>query len=125
MAQIRRVGFVGTGIMGAPMARRLIGAGYSLVVTDTREDARRQLEVLGARTVATAAEVADAAETVFASLPSPAAVEAVATGKLAIAQFRHVTARATASCRSSRTTRCQNARPCTRSKRASWRSSKA
>ena len=75
------IGFVGLGTMGAPMARRLIGAGYSLVVTDTREDARRQLEVLGARTVATAAEVADAAETVFASLPSPAAVEAVATGK--------------------------------------------
>ena len=74
-------GFIGLGNMGTPMARRLIDAGYKLVVTDAREQARKEFEKLGARAVATVKEVADAAETVFASLPTPPIVEEVATGR--------------------------------------------
>jgi len=74
-------GFIGLGNMGAPMARRLIDAGHKLVVTDTREKARNEFAALGARVVGSVAEVADAAETVFASLPTPPIVEAVATGE--------------------------------------------
>ncbi|GHC78221.1 NAD(P)-dependent oxidoreductase [Limoniibacter endophyticus] len=73
------IGFVGLGNMGAPMAKRLLDAGYRLVVTDMREDARRAFEELGARAVGSAREVADAAETIFISLPTPVIVEAVAT----------------------------------------------
>jgi len=36
------IGFIGLGNMGAPMARRLIEAGHSLVVYDTRNDASRR-----------------------------------------------------------------------------------
>lgn len=73
-------GFIGLGNMGAPMARRLIDAGHKLVVTDAREEALREFEALGARAVSSVREVADAAETVMASLPTPPIVEAVATG---------------------------------------------
>lgn len=74
------IGFIGLGNMGVPMARRLLDAGYRLVVTDISEDARRAFEKLGARAVDTAREVADSAETVLVSLPTPAIVEEVAIG---------------------------------------------
>ncbi len=75
------IGFIGLGNMGAPMAQRLIDAGYRLVVTDTRAEALKEFEALGARAVGSVREVADAAETVFASLPTPPIVERVATGE--------------------------------------------
>lgn len=75
-----KIGFVGLGNMGVPMAQRLIDAGYSLVVTDVRDEARKEFEAKGCTAVATAREVADAAETVFISLPTPPIVEAVTTG---------------------------------------------
>jgi 3-hydroxyisobutyrate dehydrogenase-like beta-hydroxyacid dehydrogenase len=74
------IGFIGLGNMGAPMARRLIDAGYKLVVYDLSEEARQAFVKLGARAVGTVKEVADAAETVLASLPTPPIVEAIATG---------------------------------------------
>jgi 3-hydroxyisobutyrate dehydrogenase-like beta-hydroxyacid dehydrogenase len=74
------IGFIGLGNMGAPMARRLIDAGYKLVVYDLSEEARQAFTKLGARAVGTVKEVADAAETVLASLPTPPIVEAIATG---------------------------------------------
>jgi 3-hydroxyisobutyrate dehydrogenase-like beta-hydroxyacid dehydrogenase len=60
--------------------RSLIEAGHSLVVTDTQNDILKAFEKIGARPVKTAVEVADLAETVFASLPTPTIVEMVATG---------------------------------------------
>lgn len=74
------IGFIGLGNMGVPMARRLMDAGHKLVVYDLSEEARQAFAKLGARAVASPREVADAAETVFASLPTPPIVEAVATG---------------------------------------------
>lgn len=46
---IRRVGFVGLGSHGAPMALRILQAGFELVVWDSRAEAVRQLEEAGAR----------------------------------------------------------------------------
>lgn len=77
----KEIGFVGLGNMGDPMARRLIDAGYALVVFDMREEARKTFEGLGCRAVDSATEVADAAETVFVSLPTPPIVETVTTGE--------------------------------------------
>lgn len=71
------IGFVGLGNMGLPMARRLLGAGHRLVVSDMRPEARQALAEAGARAVETAREVADGAETVFVSLPTPPVVEMV------------------------------------------------
>jgi 3-hydroxyisobutyrate dehydrogenase-like beta-hydroxyacid dehydrogenase len=74
------IGFIGLGNMGAPMARRLVEAGHRVVVYDTRQEAIGNLAALGAVAARSPAEVADAAETVMASLPTPDIVLKVATG---------------------------------------------
>ena len=76
------IGFIGLGNMGVPMARRLIGGGAKLVVYDASEKARPAIEEAGARWLGSAKEVADTAETVFVSLPTPPIVEAVLTGEV-------------------------------------------
>jgi 3-hydroxyisobutyrate dehydrogenase-like beta-hydroxyacid dehydrogenase len=74
------IGFIGLGHMGFPMARRLIDAGYEVIAFDTRTDALDRLVELGARRASSPKEVADVAETVLASLPSPDAAVEVTTG---------------------------------------------
>ena len=74
------VGFVGIGKMGAPMATRLLGAGYEVHVHDRDAAAVDALVKAGARNAASARAVADAAPIVFLSLPNPQIVEAVAIG---------------------------------------------
>lgn len=75
------IGFIGLGNMGQPMARRLIGAGHSLIVYDTRNDAVAPLVALGAKVASSPADVADRVETVMASLPSVQISQKVATGE--------------------------------------------
>ena len=75
------IGFIGLGNMGAPMARRLIEAGHSLVVYDTRNDAVAPLVALGAKLASSPQDVADRVETVMVSLPSLQISEKVATGE--------------------------------------------
>jgi 3-hydroxyisobutyrate dehydrogenase-like beta-hydroxyacid dehydrogenase len=72
------LGFIGVGRMGGPMARRLIEAGYGLTIYDTSEDAMAPLVARGAQRASSPAQVASAAETVLASLPTPDVVQAVA-----------------------------------------------
>jgi 3-hydroxyisobutyrate dehydrogenase-like beta-hydroxyacid dehydrogenase len=67
----QRLGMIGTGRMGGPMAERLLKAGHRLVVFDTNEAAVRPLAALGATAARSALDVANQAETVFASLPTP------------------------------------------------------
>jgi 3-hydroxyisobutyrate dehydrogenase-like beta-hydroxyacid dehydrogenase len=73
-----RLGFVGTGTMGAPMAGRLIDAGHQVAVYDVRPDATAALCARGARSAENPAAVARASEVVFTSLPGPTEVEHVA-----------------------------------------------
>jgi 3-hydroxyisobutyrate dehydrogenase-like beta-hydroxyacid dehydrogenase len=75
------IGFIGLGKMGQPMARRLIEAGHTLVVYDTRNDAVAPLLALGAKLASSPADVADRVETVMASLPSLQISEKVALGE--------------------------------------------
>jgi hypothetical protein len=75
------IGFIGLGNMGQPMARRLIEAGHTLTVYDTRNDAVALLVALGAKLASSPADVADRVETVMASLPEPHIVTKVATGE--------------------------------------------
>jgi 3-hydroxyisobutyrate dehydrogenase-like beta-hydroxyacid dehydrogenase len=75
------IGFIGLGKMGFPMARRLIEAGHRVVVYDTRREPVDALAALGAERANSIREVADRAETVLASLPTPDIVHAVAAGK--------------------------------------------
>lgn len=74
------IGFIGLGNMGSHMARRLIEAGHRVVVYDVRQEAIGNLAALGAVAARSPAEVADAAEVVIASLPTPDVVLKVATG---------------------------------------------
>lgn len=74
------LGFIGLGRMGAPMAGRLVSAGHDLVVYDLDPRAVASLEVQGARGAASVKAVADAAEIVFLSLPTPEIVRQVAIG---------------------------------------------
>ena len=74
------IGFIGLGHMGFPMARRLIDAGHDVIAFDTRSEALDGLVVQGARPASSPKEVADCAETVLASLPSPNAAVDVAAG---------------------------------------------
>ena len=76
----QNVGFIGVGRMGAPMAHRLIDAGYKLTIYDTSAAAMAPLIAKGAVKAETPAAVASAAEIVLGSLPTPAIVHAVALG---------------------------------------------
>ena len=55
-----RVGFIGLGIMGKPMAKNLLKAGYDLVVADLNQEAVAELAAAGAQTAANGAGVAEA-----------------------------------------------------------------
>jgi 3-hydroxyisobutyrate dehydrogenase len=70
-----RLGFVGTGTMGAPMALCLIDAGHELTVCDVRPAATAPLAARGAHVAGSPAEVARHSEVVFTSLPGPREVE--------------------------------------------------
>jgi 3-hydroxyisobutyrate dehydrogenase-like beta-hydroxyacid dehydrogenase len=75
-----KLGFVGLGNMGRPMCRRLLAAGQELLVFDVDREAVALLEREGATGAPSAAALADQAETVFTSLPSPSILTAVALG---------------------------------------------
>lgn len=85
-----RIGFVGVGKMGRPMATRLIDAGHALTVYDVDAEAVAEMVALGADAAATPAAVGDAASVVIASLPSPAILETVVLGANGVAAGRAV-----------------------------------
>ena len=75
------IGFIGLGIMGAPMARHLVDAGHTLFT-----HVRRSIpEGLAATACADAAEVARRSEIVFLMLPDTPDVEAVLFGPNGVA----------------------------------------
>jgi 3-hydroxyisobutyrate dehydrogenase-like beta-hydroxyacid dehydrogenase len=74
-------GFIGTGKIGNPMARRLIGAGHQLIVHDRNEAAAANLLELGATWADTPRAVAGQCDLLFLSLPGPPEVRAVLLGE--------------------------------------------
>jgi 3-hydroxyisobutyrate dehydrogenase len=70
-----RIGFVGTGTMGTPIAGCLIRAGHALVVYDRRADATDALCAQGATRADSAFASAREADVVFTSLPGPTEFE--------------------------------------------------
>lgn len=71
------VGFIGLGIMGRPMARHLLGAGYPLVVHSRSRPPIDALVALGAREARTPAELAAQCAVVITCLPDDATVERI------------------------------------------------
>jgi 4-hydroxybutyrate dehydrogenase / sulfolactaldehyde 3-reductase len=80
-----RVGFIGLGVMGGPMALNILKGGHTLTVHDRSADAAARLATAGARVVATPKEVGSASEVVLTMLPEPQHVEQVTVGKDGIA----------------------------------------
>jgi 3-hydroxyisobutyrate dehydrogenase len=75
-----KIGFIGLGNMGGPMALNLMKAGHTLVVHDVRRDAAKP-HLEGGATWADSPQVASrGAELILTSLPGPPEVEAVALG---------------------------------------------
>lgn len=74
------LGFIGLGRMGLPMARNLLRAGYPVVVHSRSPGPVDELVAEGAMAASTPAAVADAADVVFAALPTEEASRAVFLG---------------------------------------------
>src|SRR5947209_2052983 len=75
-----RIGFIGLGNMGGPMALNLMKAGHALVVHDVRPDAAKPHLDGGAKWADSPKALARASELILTSLPGPKEVEAVALG---------------------------------------------
>ena len=79
------IGFIGLGIMGAPMAGHLIAAGHSLFLK-TRRSVPEALLAAGGTACATAAAVAERADTIILMLPDTPVVEQVLFGADGVAE---------------------------------------
>jgi 2-hydroxy-3-oxopropionate reductase len=75
-----RVGFVGLGAMGRPMATHLVGAGFAVTVHSRSPGPVEALVALGASRASTPAEVSSRSDVILTSLPGLDEVEAVVTG---------------------------------------------
>ncbi|WP_019552436.1 2-hydroxy-3-oxopropionate reductase [Propionispira raffinosivorans] len=76
-----KIGFIGLGIMGKPMSKNLIKAGYQLVVSNHNPGAAAELEKLGAEVVETPREVAALTDVIITMLPNSPQVKEVVLGE--------------------------------------------
>ena len=77
---IRKVGFIGLGTMGKPMAINIAKAGFDLMVYDIREEPLRELGTLGVKIARSAKEVGEHADIIEIAVLDDAQVEAVGVG---------------------------------------------
>jgi 3-hydroxyisobutyrate dehydrogenase-like beta-hydroxyacid dehydrogenase len=75
-----KVGFIGLGVMGGPMAANVLKGGHELTVYDLNPAAVAQLTALGARAAASPRELGQASEVVITMLPEPQHVEGAILG---------------------------------------------
>jgi len=80
------LGFAGIGLMGLPMCRRLLAAGYPLTVWNRSPDKCAALVAAGARRVSTPAELCQAADLVLLCLADTAVVREVVFGPEGVAK---------------------------------------
>ena len=78
------IGFIGLGIMGKPMARNLLNAGYSVIVHNRSRGSVDELSKEGAKTATSSKEVAERSEIVITMLPDSPDVESVYAGEQGI-----------------------------------------
>ena len=84
-----KIGFIGLGIMGKPMAGHLVDAGYELVVHNRNRDAVNELVGKGAAAAHSGKEVAEQSDIVITMLPDSPDVESVALGEGGIIEGAH------------------------------------
>lgn len=76
-----KIGFIGLGNMGGPMAQNLLKAGHDLLVFDLSQDALKKATDAGATAVTMASDVARGVEAVVTMLPAGAHVSSVYLGE--------------------------------------------
>ena len=84
-----QIGFIGLGIMGKPMARNLIQAGYELTVYDIVGEAEEELAIAGAKAASSSQEVAAATGQVITMLPDSADSERAILGPNGVLEGAH------------------------------------
>lgn len=80
LSTMQQIGFIGLGIMGKPMARNLLKAGYPLVVYNRRRSPMEELAGEGASTAKSPREVAQQSEVVITCVSDSPDVEAIVLG---------------------------------------------
>lgn len=75
-----KIGFIGLGIMGKPMSKNLLKAGYELTVMDRNQEAVGDLVAAGAVSAATPKDVAAQSDIVITMLPNSPHVKEVVLG---------------------------------------------
>jgi 3-hydroxyisobutyrate dehydrogenase-like beta-hydroxyacid dehydrogenase len=78
---MQNIGFIGLGIMGTPMAKNLVKAGFKLTVWNRTAEKCAPLTEMGATQAASPREVVEAADITIAMLADPTAAEAVCQGE--------------------------------------------
>ncbi len=81
-----RIGYVGVGLMGLPMVRRLVSLGYPVTAYDILEERTQAAHAAGARTADSPADAAREADFVFLNLPTTDAVDAAVFGDRGVAR---------------------------------------
>ncbi len=76
-----KIGFIGLGIMGKPMSKNLIKAGYTLVVRDHNASNEAELVELGATVAKTPKELAAQVDVIITMLPNSPHVKEVCAGR--------------------------------------------
>ncbi|RCX17521.1 tartronate semialdehyde reductase [Anaerobacterium chartisolvens] len=76
----KKIGFIGLGIMGKPMSKNLLKAGYSLVVYDINTDAMNEISALGAEKAESPRDVAEKSEIIITMLPNSPHVKRAVLG---------------------------------------------
>ena len=79
------IAYVGIGLMGLPMTKRLLGLGYRVTVFDIAAARLEEARAAGARVAASAAAAVDGAELVLLNLPTAVAVQDAAFGAQGVA----------------------------------------
>jgi len=78
---MKKLGFIGIGIMGKPMAKNLIDAGYPSVVYDLNKEALEEIIFCGAKRASSCKEVASQCDIIITMLPNSPDVKKVVLGK--------------------------------------------
>ena len=81
-----KIGFIGLGIMGKPMAKNLVKAGHELVVFDFNKEAVAELVAVGAKEAKSGKEVGEACEQVITMVPNSPHVRAAVLGEGGVAE---------------------------------------
>ena len=84
---MKKIGIIGVGIMGGPMAYNLLQAGFEVIAFDTREEALKRIVESGAIEGHSVKEIAEHSDVILLMLPNSPNIEEVVTGTGQLVQY--------------------------------------